>query len=51
MWLVAGGFWLNLLMFVIASGVTLHLVLLRTYRPEAELKAEQDKLTSFEIVP
>lgn len=50
LWVLAAGFWLNLLMFVIAVGVTLHLVLLRTYRPEAELKAEQDELTSFEIV-
>ncbi|HEX6124295.1 MAG TPA: YbaN family protein [Pyrinomonadaceae bacterium] len=33
-WMVAGGFWVNLLLSAIAVGVTLHLVLLKTYRPE-----------------
>ncbi len=33
-WIIGGGFWITLLMFGIAAGVTLHLVLLKTHRPE-----------------
>ena len=33
-WIIGGGFWITLLMFGIAAGVTLHLVLLKTTRPE-----------------
>lgn len=35
-WLLGGRFWLTLLLVLIAGGVTLHLVLLKTYRPAAE---------------
>ena len=35
-WLLGGGFWVTLLLLVVAVGVTLHLVLLKTYRPESE---------------
>ena len=34
MWIVAAGFWVNLLLLAIAGGVTLHLVLLKTHKPE-----------------
>ena len=50
MWLLAAGFWLNLLMIAIALGVTMHLILLKTYRPEVESDEEQRELTSFEEV-
>lgn len=40
MWMVAGGFWINLLLVLIAGGVTLHLVLLKTYRPEGSAQAD-----------
>jgi len=33
-WLLGGKFWVTLLLLAIAIGVTLHLVLLKTYRPE-----------------
>ena len=33
-WLLAGSFWVALLLIAIAVGVTLHLVLLKTHRPE-----------------
>ncbi len=33
-WMTAAGFWLTLLLLAVAVGVTLHLVLLRTCRPE-----------------
>ena len=34
-WLI-GGFWVTLLLLAIAIGVTLHLVLIKTYRPETD---------------
>lgn len=33
-WMVSAGFWLTLLLVAIAVGVSLHLILLKTYRPE-----------------
>ncbi len=33
-WILAASFWINLLLLAIAIGVTLHLVLLKTHRPE-----------------
>ncbi len=33
-WMTAAGFWITLLLLAVAVGVTLHLVLLKTYRPE-----------------
>lgn len=39
MWMV-GGFWINLLLAAIALGVTVHLVMIKTYRPESEPLAE-----------
>jgi len=33
-WFVAGSFWLTLLLAAIAIGVTIHLVLIKTFRPE-----------------
>ena len=41
-WLLGGGFWSTLLLLAIAIGVTIHLVLLKTYKPEAvEISAEK----------
>lgn len=42
MWFVAGGFWISLLLVLVAVGVTLHIVLLKTFRPEAEAVAQAD---------
>jgi uncharacterized membrane protein YbaN (DUF454 family) len=39
-WLLGGGFWSTLLLLAVAVGVTLHLVLLKTYRPETNTTAE-----------
>ena len=39
-WLLGGGFWATLLLLAVAIGVTLHLVLLKTYRPEIESSHE-----------
>lgn len=36
MWILSGRFWLMLLMAAIAIGVTIHLVMIKTYRPESE---------------
>lgn len=37
-WMIGGRFWISLLLFAIAVGVTLHLVLLKTHRePVAEI--------------
>ena len=41
-WLLAGSFWIVLLLVRVAVGVSLHLILLRTYRPEAEPAAQAD---------
>ena len=35
-WFVAGKFWVTLMLLAIAIGVTVHLLWLKTYRPEAE---------------
>ena len=35
-WFVGGRFWLTLLLVTIAAGVTIHLLWIRTYRPETE---------------
>ena len=34
-WLLGGGFWSTLLLLAVAIGVTLHLVLIKTYRAES----------------
>ncbi|MBK6751138.1 MAG: YbaN family protein [Pyrinomonadaceae bacterium] len=47
-WLLAGGFWLNLIMFAIALGVTIHLVMLKTYKSESDPIAENAELVSPE---
>ena len=35
-WILAAGFWLNLLMIGIALGVSIHLIALKTYQPQSE---------------
>ncbi|MGB7209986.1 MAG: YbaN family protein [Pyrinomonadaceae bacterium] len=40
-WFVAGSFWPTLCLAGVVIGVTLHLVLLRTYNPERDLSVEQ----------
>ncbi len=49
-WLLAGGFWLNLIMFAIALGVTTHLVMLKTYTPVIEPSPENTELSSAETL-
>jgi len=39
-WMI-GGFWVTLLLLLIALGVTLHLVLIKTYRPEPVMESTQ----------
>ena len=34
-WFVAGAFWLTLLLAAVAIGVTIHLVMIKTHRPES----------------
>lgn len=34
-WMLGSGFWVSLLLLAVAIGVTLHLVLLKTYHPES----------------
>ena len=43
-WLLGGKFWVTLLLLAIAIGVTLHLVLLKTYRPEPALEPQSSNL-------
>jgi uncharacterized protein len=45
-WILSAGFWLTLLLLMIATGVTLHLVLLKTYRPETSTGPNNSKLES-----
>ena len=35
-WMLGGRFWVTLLLLAIAGGVTLHLLWIKTYRPEAD---------------
>ena len=35
-WIIAGSFWVNLLLAAVAVGVTVHILWIKTYRPEAE---------------
>src|SRR5688572_30022621 len=43
-WMVSTGFWVTLLLLLIATGVTLHMALLKTYR--AESHSAQERLIS-----
>ena len=43
-WLLGGKFWVTLLLLAVAIGVTLHLVLLKTYRPEPALEPQSSNL-------
>ena len=45
-WIMSAGFWLSLLLIAIAVGVTLHLVLIKTYRPETSTQPSNSKLES-----
>jgi uncharacterized membrane protein YbaN (DUF454 family) len=40
-WMIGAGFWITLLLLAIAGGVTIHLVMLRTYRPETDPSPQQ----------
>lgn len=35
-WMTGGGFWVTLLLLAVAIGVTVHLFMLKTYRPEQD---------------
>lgn len=41
MWYVSGALWFNLMMLSIAAGVTIHLLWLKTYRPEKALRSDE----------
>lgn len=43
-WFVGGSFWLTLLLGAVAIGVTLHLVLLKTYRPEPATESQPSQI-------
>lgn len=43
-WFVAGEFWLTLLLVAVVIGVTLHLVLLKTYRPEPATESQPSQI-------
>ena len=40
-WLVGGGFWTTLVLAAVAVGVTVHILWIKTYRPEMEGEAVQ----------
>jgi uncharacterized membrane protein YbaN (DUF454 family) len=46
-WLIAGGFWINVLLAAVAIGVTIHILWLKTYRPEQE-QIQQSESPSLE---
>ncbi len=43
-WYVAGAFWLTLLLEAVAIGVTIHLLMIRTYRPESTANAQPSQI-------
>jgi len=43
-WLLGGSFWVTILLLAIAVGVTLHLVLIKTYRPEPATSQQSSNL-------
>lgn len=44
MWYVSGALWFNLMMLSIAVGVTVHLLLLKTYRPGKGAGKDQSEI-------
>lgn len=45
-WMISAGFWVSLLLFAIAVGVTTHILWIKTYRPEIVSASEQIDLSS-----
>jgi uncharacterized membrane protein YbaN (DUF454 family) len=45
-WILAAGFWLNLLMFGIALGVSIHLIALKTYHAESDVAESHSDLNA-----
>ncbi len=43
-WYVAGAFWLTLLLAAVAIGVTIHLVMIKTYRPETTVNTQPSQI-------
>lgn len=43
-WYVSGTFWLTLLLAAVAIGVTVHLLWIKTYRPEPSLDAQPSQI-------
>ncbi|MBK8465594.1 MAG: YbaN family protein [Chloracidobacterium sp.] len=43
-WYVAGAFWLTLLLAAIAIGVTIHLVMIKTHRPESTVNTQSSPI-------
>lgn len=48
-WMLYGRFWLTLLMLAIAVGVTIHLVMIKTYEPETELVGEDAPIPAAKV--
>ncbi|MFN0139759.1 MAG: YbaN family protein [Pyrinomonadaceae bacterium] len=49
-WYVAGSFWLTLLLAAVAVGVTVHLLWLKTSKPERERPVEQVDVNQIENI-
>jgi len=45
-YLVSGGFWVNLALITIAAGVSTHLLMIKTHRPDARAELTADLETS-----
>lgn len=50
MWYVNGALWFNLMMLAIACGVNIHLLWLKTYRPEIEETCSDRKTPVLEDI-
>ena len=49
MWMLGGKFWLSLLMIAIALGVTIHLVMIKTYEPATEMIGENSSVSAENV--
>ena len=49
MWMLSGRFWLSLLMIAIAVGVTIHLLMIKTYEPAIEIIGENSPISAGEV--
>ena len=49
MWMLSGRFWLSLLMIAIAVGVTIHLLMIKTYEPAIEIVGENPSISAGKV--